>query len=167
MKKCERTKSTVEAWINLNFFTCSTKILFFQFILFGNWLQTMICFPEKTFRLHFYLMKQIDWKFVCVANMIDILNDAFCFTKEIITKPPYFNFFRKKHRTNDGLLRYAQMVIKDCFLKGWPPLPRTDHPVTEAIFAGICGGGGCNHLLACNIKFLKTISKFKISIRNE
>ena len=35
-------------------------------------------------------MKTIGWKIVCVANMMDFLNDAVCITEKIITDPPRF-----------------------------------------------------------------------------
>ena len=53
-------------------------------------------FTKKTFRFQLYLMKQIDWKLVCVAIMIEFLNDAFSFTKKIITKPSHLNFLSEK-----------------------------------------------------------------------
>ena len=68
--------------------------------------------------------------------------------------------FGKNHRINNGLLRHAQMVIKDCFVKGWQPLPLTDHPVTGAIFAGI------NRNLRCRRMQPPVSSQYQLSKNN-
>ena len=116
-------------------------------------------FSEKALRLHLLLMKQIVWKLVCVAIMID--KDLF---NEKKIQSFRSSFFWKKRIV-------APMV--HCGTHTWSfkiASQRADHPHHGLITqlkeqslpdsTGICRGG------VCNINFLKTLTKFKIQRLN-